>query len=241
VKIKNLKRQNKPISDLDTMYESGRDSEYFLTGYRALKICCSYVNMNKKNSLRILDFPCGYGRVMRWFRNQFPSAEIFGCEIDSRMLDFVEKEFGAKRIQSNDEMDISLPSDLDVIFVGSLLTHFDKHQWDKFFLLCQGALAIDGILVFTTHGRRHALMARDRHPIFGTLVDTSDLYVQYMSSGFSYLPYEPTWPTFGLSLSSPEWVMRKILQFSELKIIHMAEGEWGQDVWVLKRVKEKLA
>jgi len=239
MKISSLRRRYKVISDLDTMHESGHDKEYFLTGYRALKICCSYVDMSKKN-LRILDFPCGYGRVLRWLRNQFPSSEIFGCEIDSRMLDFVEKEFGAERIQSNDEMDVILPIDLDLIFVGSLLTHYDEHQWDKFLLMCQRALATNGILVFTTHGRRHALMARDRHPIYGSLVDTSALYAKYVIAGFSYSPYEPTWPTFGLSLSSPEWVMRKILDFSDLKVIHMAEGEWGQDVWVLKKVNERM-
>ena len=177
---------------------------------------------------------------MRWFRNQFPSAEIFGCEIDSRMLDFVQKEFGAIRVQSNDEMEISLPIDLDLIFVGSLLTHFDEYQWDKFLPMCQDALALDGILVFTTHGRRHALMARDRHAIYGSSVDTYALYSEYVRAGFSYLPYEPTWPTFGLSLSSPEWVIRKILLFPDLKIIHMAEGEWGQDVWVLKKVNEEM-
>jgi SAM-dependent methyltransferase len=239
MKIRKLKKRNKHIADLDTMYESGEDTQYFLTGWRALNICLTYVNTSKR-SLRILDFPCGYGRVLRWFRNQFPSAEIFGCEIDSRMLDFVQKEFAAIRLQSNDEMEISLPNDLDLIFVGSLLTHFDEHQWDKFLQLCHGALALDGILVFTTHGRRHALMARDKHAIYGSLVDTYALYTRYAKTGFSYLPYEPTWPTFGLSLSSPEWVMRKILHFPDLKIIHMAEGEWGQDVWVLKKVNERM-
>jgi SAM-dependent methyltransferase len=219
------------------MHEIGYTKEYFLTGQRALEICLSYVNLSKRN-LRILDFPCGYGRVTRWFRNQFPSSEIYCCEIDSRMLDFVEKQFGAIRIQSNDEMEINLPIDLDLIFVGSLLTHYDENQWDKLLVMCQRALVTDGVLVFTTHGRRHALMARDRHSIYGNLVDTFLLYTQYVNEGFSYLPYEPTWPTFGLSLSSPDWVMKKILRFSNLKIIHMAEGEWGQDVWVIKKVNE---
>ena len=238
MRVKKLRRKYQHISDMDTMYESGEDAQYFLTGSRALTICLSHVNMGKKD-LRILDFPCGYGRVMRWFRNQFPYAQLFGCEIDSRMLDFVEKEFRAIRIQSNDEMEISLPIDLDLIFVGSLLTHFDEHQWDKFLPMCLGALALDGVLIFTTHGRRHALMARDGDAIYGSLIDTYALYNEYVTAGFSFFPYEPTWPTFGLSLSSPEWVMRKILLFPDLKIIHMAEGEWGQDVWVLKRVNEK--
>ena len=219
------------------MFEVGKEREYFDIGKHALAICIEYVNKPDKD-LRILDFPCGYGRVTRYFRDQFPSARIFGCELDSRMLDFCEVHFSIERVQSNDEMEIELPDSLDLIFVGSLLTHYDEHQWDKFFILCERALGGDGKLIFTTHGRIHALMAKESHPLFGDLIDTKVLYSIYKDKGFGYIPYDAKWPTFGLSLSSPEWVMGKISKLQNLKILHMGEGEWGQDVWVLSRVEE---
>jgi hypothetical protein len=156
------------------------------------------------------------------------------------MLDFCEAEFGIERVQSNDEMNIELPLNLDLIFVGSLLTHYNEEQWDKFFALCQPSLGENGVLIFTTHGRIHAKMAAISHPIYGDMIDTPALFRTYRERGFSWLPYDPNWPTFGLSLSSPEWVMNKLSKFSNLKIIHMGEGEWGQDVWVLQRVNESL-
>ena len=220
------------------MHEEGKTQVYFEVGKRALEICAPY--LDPRQNPRILDFPCGYGRVMRYFRNFYPNAEIFGCELDSRMLDFCEENFNSHRIQADDNLNVDLPTDLDLIFSGSLLTHFDEHQWDKFFSICEPSLKIGGHLIFTTHGRIHAKMASIQHPLFGNLIDTKALYSDYLKTGFSFLPYDPKWPTFGLSLSSPQKVMEKISKLSNLKLVHMGEGEWGQDVWVVQRIEHSL-
>lgn len=84
---------------------------------------------------RILDFPSGHGRVMRWFRHQWPKADLYAVEVDADALDFREREFDAKKIISCPEIEsLELPSDVELIWSGSLLTRFNWHMWESFCL-----------------------------------------------------------------------------------------------------------
>lgn len=221
------------ISPNDTMLDPGDEDEYFRVGESALSICKAVLNASKPN--RVLDFPSGYGRALRWFRAEWPDAEIYGAEIDSRCLDFIEKAFRAKRIQADPRLNMEIPGDIDLIFSGSLLTHFDHWQWGIYLEMCANALSENGVFVFSTHGRVAALLAKQRHPVYGTLVDTRELYERYKETGFAFLPYDAAYPTFGLTLSSPEWIMRKLQAMPNVKIVHFEEQGWGQDIWAIKR------
>lgn len=215
------------------MLDAGEEEAYFSVGKGALEVC--KVALKGKAPKRILDFPSGHGRVMRWFQAEWPKAELFAVESNLKCLDFVERTFGAHRIQADPQLSMAIPGNMDLIFSGSLVTHFDEYQWDRFLPMCVDALAPDGVFIFTTHGRVHALMASARHPIFGKEVDTAELYDRYTKDGFAYSPYNPEHPTFGLSLSSPEWVMRKLQNLPYAKIIAFEEQGWGQDVWAIKK------
>ena len=223
----------KKISPDDTMLDPGAEEVYFDVGRGALDICKGVLKGHAPK--RILDFPSGYGRVMRWFRAEWPEAEILGAEVDAKCLDFVEETFGAKRIQADPRLNMEIPGEIDLIFSGSLLTHFDQWQWGIYLEMCANALSENGVFVFSTHGRVAALLAKQRHPVYGTLIDTRELYERYRETGFAFLPYDPAYPTFGLTLTSPEWIMRKLQAMPSIKIVHFEEQGWGQDVWAIKR------
>lgn len=81
----------------------------------------------KKPVQSILDFPCGYGRVLRFLKVRFPSADITVSEIESEALDFCSKEFSVKTLNSNKDFSkLSSPSKFDLIWCGSLFTHIDE-------------------------------------------------------------------------------------------------------------------
>ena len=84
---------------------------------------------------RILDFPCGHGRVLRYLRAEFPQAEITACDLLRDGVDFCAANFGAIPVYSDpDPSRIGLPRDaFDLIWVGSLFTHFDAARWAKSF------------------------------------------------------------------------------------------------------------
>jgi SAM-dependent methyltransferase len=230
---------NKKIHPLDTMCEKDKEEEYFNVGSSAYEICNEILKGLQPNV--IIDFPSGYGRVIRFFRHHYPSAKIFAVELDRGMLDFCEKEFDAIPIQGTHDLSFELPSNCsDLIFTGSLLTHLDEWQWDNFFDITTKSLKNDGILVFTTHGRRNAYLAHVNHPIYSNSVDTEKLFKKYIKNDFSFLPYSNKYPTFGLSLSRPSFVASKIEKRKDLKIIFMKEGAWGQDVWGVQKTTSTL-
>ncbi|GEM_PF-1515864 len=222
------------ISDLDTLYGSEDHDRYFQIGYDAFRICQKA--SGKWGPRRVVDFGVGYGRVARWFRQEWPDAITYGVDINKNALAFVHQAFGVLPIPTYPQIDGAvLPGDIDLVFCGSLLTGLDAWQWDAFFRLVVPSLGPSGVLVVTTHGRAASQMLRDNPRQFGESIDGEKLLETYVRQGFAFAPYAADHPTFGVSLSSPGWVMEKLQRIPELKIISFEEQGWGQDVIVLKR------
>lgn len=102
---------------------------------------------------RILDFPCGYGRVLRFLRRKFPHAEIVACDLDPAALKFCEREFSVSTLLSNKALDtVAVPGLFDLIWSGSLLTHLREKDAAELLQLFYEHLAPGGLCLFTTHG-----------------------------------------------------------------------------------------
>jgi len=214
---------------------TGNKAQYFQAGELALQLCKTA--LGGSTPARIVDFPSGHGRVMRWFHREWPDAELYGVEVDPDALAFVSDIFGAKAIRSTAAFDMPLPGNIDLIFSGSLLTHLDVWQWDAFLHRCLDALAPGGLLVFTTHGRIAALLAEKRDSVYGNLIDTKEMCASFRSTGFSYRSYDENYPTYGLSLSSPDWIFRRLAVVPLARVVMFEEGGWGgyQDVFALRK------
>ena len=79
---------------------------------------------------RILDFPCGHGRVLRYLRAAYPLAEITACDLNRDGVEFCAERLGAVPVMSSeDPADIRLAGEFDLIWCGSLLTHLDSGRW----------------------------------------------------------------------------------------------------------------
>jgi SAM-dependent methyltransferase len=124
---------------------------------------------------RILDLPSGYGRVLRWLVAGFPGASITACDTNVRAVEFVSKHFDVKGVVSDyDIAKIDLPvSDYDLIWCGSLFTHFDEGRWVQLFELFRTHMSANGILVFTTHGRIAARVMRQDPGVYGVDATTT--------------------------------------------------------------------
>lgn len=74
----------------------------------------------------ILDFGCGYGRVLRVLRNEFPDARITACDVDRGAAEFCAQTFGATAVYSStDPSEVRLGGKFDLIWVGAVFTHID--------------------------------------------------------------------------------------------------------------------
>ena len=140
---------------MQNMHRGGDLAGYLETGEWIMgRIRHVLSGAGKENVTRILDLPCGYGRVARWLRAEFPVARLVACDIDREAVDFCAETFDAKPVYSAERpQEIELPGRFDLIWCGSLVTHLDERGWIDFMRFFESVLRPAGVLVFTTQGR----------------------------------------------------------------------------------------
>lgn len=219
---------NPTVADQDEMSQGG-EVHYFETGLSALKnIAAVVTGMGKdRNQIEhVLDFPCGYGRVMRYTKAYFPNAEFYGSEIEQRYLDYCEKTFNTKVFLSKDKFEeINISQKFDVIWVGSLFTHLTSTRFKELYHFLTSLLKVNGVLIFTTHGRycygKVQLGSKRRY-----VIDAG-----YLLTGYGYCHQHGT-NKYGDSLTSPNWLNKFISKETKTRIVYWSEQGWQhwQDV-----------
>ena len=216
---------NRQVSPYDLMYKgSGHPERYFRWGPEALRcIELALLTAGKVDITRILDLPCGHGRVLRTLRAAFPEAEVTACDLDRDSVDFCAEHLGAVPVYSDERPDnIELDGPFDIIWCGSLLTHLNDDLWPGWLKLFTSVLGPGAVLVFTTHGPHIAQHLRSRaREINKELLDGYD------REGFGYRE-DPGQGYYGTSLSSLSWVSGQLEQSPGLRLLSYTErGWWG--------------
>lgn len=226
------------ISPRDEMF-AGNYDHYFSVGRSAIDEISKAWRIADKTGepSRILDLPSGHGRVMRTIRSTFPSAELTACDTNADGVAFCADEFKAIPVVGCADISATaLNGKYDLIWCGSLLTHLDEERITACLKLFSDHLAGGGVVVLTTHGRKAVergtsgvarYFADDR--IFHRMVGS------YWQTGFAYHPYPNA--DYGISLSSPAWIVRKLESFPELRLLMCHESGWDghQDVFGCQR------
>jgi SAM-dependent methyltransferase len=218
------------ISPNDGMF-AGDESHYFRVGRSALKCIDSSLHaagLPADNVRHILDLPCGHGRVLRYLRAAFPGVAITACDLLRDGVNYCATTFGAIPVYSDrDPSKLHLERDaFDLIWVGSLFTHFNADHWTRFLEVFRRSLRPGGVLVFSTHGRA----VYDR-AVRGT-VDyglpywrATTVLHSYERTGFGYADYLNS-SSYGHTLSRPDWVFRQIERLHEMRVVHLSEKAW---------------
>jgi SAM-dependent methyltransferase len=221
------------ISPHDQMYE-GNLEKYLGVGRSALWcIRLALLAAGKHGVERILDLPCGHGRVLRYLKAAYPDAQLTACDLDRDAVDFCARVFGAEAVYACPRVnEIRFRRTFDLIWCGSLLTHLPLDGWSAFLELAQACLEPGGLLVFTTHGRlvyRHLSEGVWSYQL--TPEAATALTDGYRQTGFGYEDYAHS-PGYGVSLSSPWWVVNLIESIPDLRLIGYWERGWDdhQDV-----------
>ena len=227
------------ISEHDDMYakgEQGALAHYFSVGRSAVELIVSAMVAAGKTDVRtVLDLPCGGGRVTRHLGTLFPEAQIFVSDLNKDKERFVVDTFDARPIASASDFLTEPERTFDLIFAGSLVTHLDAEMFKRSTSWFIRALAPDGLLVLTTHGRRHAYLQRSiRSWIAPEQWETARQ--SWLAGGFGYVAYE-NYSDYGLSSSSPSWVIRLVEHEPTTRIVSFQEGGWDdhQDALVVQK------
>ncbi len=103
---------------------------------------------------RVLDFGCGAGRVTRHALLEDPSGEYWGCDIDSRSIDWMRANLSPplRVFQVEDWPPTQQPDgQFDLIYAFSVFTHL-LDSWSAWLLELHRMLDEDGVLIVTVFG-----------------------------------------------------------------------------------------
>ncbi|HST51623.1 MAG TPA: class I SAM-dependent methyltransferase [Pyrinomonadaceae bacterium] len=175
-----------------------------LTAARSVKEAADAVGLVPR---RVLDFPCGYGRVLRYLMALYPNAHFVASDIEREAVDFCARGLKAEGVYSSENLsEVRLGEPFDLIWVGSLLTHFDEAKTREAVAFFGDNLAAGGLLVFTSHGEGAARRMRSKTLDYGVGEEgAARLLTSYADGGHGFEAYD-FWPGYGISLTSPAWI-----------------------------------
>lgn len=219
----------------DPMYAAS-PTVYFEAGPQALEsIWLATLAAGLDEVRKVLDFGCGYGRVLRTLRVAFPEADLTACDLREDGLAFCAETFGATGVASEYEPErIALPGQFDLVWSGSHLSHIEKERWTGFVRLWESALAPDGVIVFTVYGRVLADLLRTGENMLDQTPQRAELMLRdYEENGFGF--GEGLALGGGDTIVKPTWVCEQLEQ-TQLELLLYREHAWlGQDVVACKR------
>jgi SAM-dependent methyltransferase len=220
------------LSPNDTMFDGSSD-HYIHVGMSALN-AIEAAMLGAEEPRRILDLPCGFGRVTRILRARYPDAAMTVCDLDRPGVDFAAATFGAQGVYSVPNFrDLQLDGSFDLIWVGSLLTHLPEHQTRQFLDFAARHMGPNSRLIVTSHGEH--VVTRLRSNTYG-LTDPAarGLIAQYMADGYAYRGYDGD-ECYGLSLVARAWY-EALLEASPLRLEAYYDRGWDghQDVLVIR-------
>lgn len=229
------------IDPVDDMHVANR-VQYFREGRDALALVQAAVAQAGGGPVAsILDLPCGFGRVGRWLRTAYPDAHLAVSDTQRAGVEFCIAQLQARGTQA--QLDGShwadLPGPYDIIWCGSLLTHFDRGQWIAHLHRFGERLSPTGVLVFTSHGLLALDIVHSGEKNYGLPPPAAaQLCHDTVAGGFGYVDYADT-PGYGISIAQPGWIRELIAQETSLELVAIHPAAWGQhqDVIVCRRRK----
>ena len=233
------------ISPLDTMFRGNEPRHYLAVGRSACDCIIECLRAAEVSEVRrILDFGCGYGRVLRVLRREFPDAVITASDVDRGGVDFCAETFGATGVYSStDPRELKFADQLDLIWVGSVFTHLEREPWEGFMAALGRALANDGVLVFTTQGPEAEKRLRRGDLDYGLEPPSVEAILkEYADSGFGFGDSPnverhdyPESGRYGITVMSDP-VVRELVDRAGLRVMHYIPTGWDnhQDVFACR-------
>jgi SAM-dependent methyltransferase len=145
---------------------------------------------------RVLDFGCGIGRMIRNGPVENPGGEYWGCDIDTRSVDWVTQNLSPPLhvFQSPEFPPTSLPDGhFDLIYAFSVFTHLTA-SWSAWLVELHRLLKDDGRLIVTVFGPGHS-------EFMGIPIGAEDVGMNI------FAPYQP-WDGGGPLIFHSDWWLR---------------------------------
>ena len=214
---------------------------YFEIGASAVEVIATAMMCSQVHKVeRVLDLPCGHGRVLRHLVRMFPQAEFHACDLDTDGVAYCAQTFGATPMPSRPDLtEMDFGARYDLIWVGSLFTHVSEAQTAAWLAHLAKFLGPTGIIVATMHGR-WSVKVNERSPYIGA-DRWREIMAGYEAGGYGYADYVQAESSqyvdshYGISLARPHVMMRMLEAIEDVRIYSYIERAWAdhQDVLVV--------
>jgi SAM-dependent methyltransferase len=105
-----IDRMIAPVDDMKAGASAEEEHKYFEVGRSAIELITDAMMLARRTDLaRILDFPCGGGRVTRPLVKFFPDSEISASDIEREKQAFVVSRYGARPVDCPPNFTTPLP------------------------------------------------------------------------------------------------------------------------------------
>lgn len=220
------KRINRTIASGDGLF-TGNAGHYLSIGASALAVIAQGLEaarVPRSSVRRVLDYACGYGRVLRWLIAGFPEAHILGVDVDSKAVKAAGKALGVETRQLDVRLSERLDDPFHLIWVGSLLTHLPRGESLRVLQYLKDHLTGSGVLIFTTHGPLVAGRLRSRERMYNlSEAAAARVVAEYQATGYGFASYERM-NDYGISIASAAHVLNMLQESGLMPVLYRERG-----------------
>jgi SAM-dependent methyltransferase len=172
------------------MFDASGLDQYLRIGRSAVYAISQAIMLTGQTDCRrVLDLPCGFGRVLRHLIAFFPGSHFVACDLNKGAVDYCRQTFNVEGVYGQDRFDYDFDSPFDLIWCGSLLTHLPEQKFQDATAFLVRNLAEEGVAVITLHGRFSLTV----HDTYSKLLP-NDQFLQvkrdFLTNGFGYRDYD---------------------------------------------------
>jgi SAM-dependent methyltransferase len=163
-----LCEQGLPIPPVDLWLGYGKEKEVYLYGKNQVKRMLEVLKDSEfelTDGKKVLDFGCGAGRMIRWFKPFAEKCEVWGTDISSDCIFWAKKYLRPPFNFATTTTIPHLPFEdfyFDLIYAGSVFTHIDDLA-EAWLLELRRILKKDG-RIFITIQDKHSIQLLKDHP-----------------------------------------------------------------------------
>lgn len=156
------------IADIDSMPWPGEELVYRVTNQtdkrlflesgersvRDLETMLALAGRKLTDFKRILDFGCGCSRTLLWMEHIGRDSELFGSDIDDRMIQWGKDNVSWATFSVNQPLPpLDFPDGhFDLIYATSVFTHIDENYQDQWLAELKRVTSPGGLLILSVHG-----------------------------------------------------------------------------------------
>ena len=166
--------------------------------YSEIKCYAANLGLPLTRDSRILDFGCGWGRMIRFFLKNIVADTLYGIDVDPAMIDICVKTVrqGNYSIVKPEPPTEFANNSFDVVYAYSVFSHLAEPVHIKWVQEFSRILKPGGILVVTTQARRFIELCRSLrgqnhefdwyNTLANSFLDTDAAFADYDNGKFLY-------------------------------------------------------